>query len=197
MLTRLRSLLKEKGRLSCTLINQADRVPHHTTYIARFGSLANAYRLIEYDPKAIFDCIEDGNSQGTTSLKLAADIIAKVEDAGGYADFDKTTDVLTINGRLLISICFARCRRAATQGLLWTVRPRVKLPGDFIVALRIDETGRNILDYLLIPAADFPTTRMEFSEGNRARSRLDAFRFDTVDALVHSVRRSLLSMPPS
>ena len=33
-------------------------------------------------------------------MKLATEIIAKVEGAGGYADFDKTTDVLTINGRL-------------------------------------------------------------------------------------------------
>jgi hypothetical protein len=57
----------------------------------------------------------------------------------------------------------------------------------WIIALRIDQTGRNILDYLLLPATKFPKERMEFSERNQAR--LGACRFDTVDDLLQSILR--------
>jgi hypothetical protein len=146
--------------------------------------MGNAYKLIGYRPK---DAI----------LKFATHIIAKIESSGGSADFDKATDVLTINGKLMISIDVARCRHVAGRGLLWTVRRRPNRPGDLIIALRTDQTGRNIIDFLLLPATNFRKGRKEFSEGNRARPRLDACRFDTLDALVHSVRRSLISMSPS
>ena len=69
--------------------------------------MGNAYKLIEYHPKSVFNYIDGGISLTTTISKLATDIIAKVEGAGGLADFDKATDVLTINGKLAISIYVA------------------------------------------------------------------------------------------
>ena len=124
-----------------------------------------------------------------TIRKLATDIIASVEGAGGSGIFDKMTDVLTINGKLTISLYVARCQRAAGGWLRWIVRRRVNLRGDLIIALRLDLAGRNVVDYLLLPATNFPKERMEFSERNRLR--LDACRFDTVNALVHSICRPL------
>jgi hypothetical protein len=48
MLARLESRLREKGRLSATLINEADTCRTIPTYALRFGSLRNAYKLISY-----------------------------------------------------------------------------------------------------------------------------------------------------
>jgi DNA invertase Pin-like site-specific DNA recombinase len=54
MLARLGALLREKGRLSATLIGEADFLPDTGTYIRRFGSLRRAYKLIEHRPRANF-----------------------------------------------------------------------------------------------------------------------------------------------
>jgi len=116
--------------------------------------MGNAYKLIEYHPKSVFNYIDGGISLTTTISKLATDIIAKVEGAGGLADFDKATDVLTINGKLAISIYVAGGRHVAGRGLLWTVRRGAIQPGDLIVALRMDQTNKNIIDYLLLPATN-------------------------------------------
>ncbi len=190
LLARLSALLKAKGRLSATLINEADDLPWNCTYIARFGSLRNAYKLIKYRPKGNFKYIDGAKSLTAVIRKLATDIIAKVEETGGSAHFDGTTDVLTVNGKLTISLYVARCRRTGDGWLRWTVRRRVNLCGDLIIAVRMDRAGRSTIDYLLLPVANFPKDRMEFSEKNQAR--LDACRFETVDDLLQSISRSLV-----
>lgn len=49
MLRRLRRLLKRKGRLSPSIIEQARYTPGYMTYIARFGSISKAYEAIGYE----------------------------------------------------------------------------------------------------------------------------------------------------
>jgi hypothetical protein len=60
MLARLESLLREKGRLSARLINEADYLPDNSTYALRFGSLRNAYKLISYRPRTNFRYVDRG-----------------------------------------------------------------------------------------------------------------------------------------
>jgi DNA invertase Pin-like site-specific DNA recombinase len=189
MLARLSSLFREKGKLNRALIDEADHVPHSTTFINRFGSLRNAYKLIAYYQKSSFDFIEGATTAFViaTIAELAADLVARVEGAGGSAEFDKTTYELTINRSLRISIYIARSKNTEGGWQRWVVRRRGSLGGDLIIALRMDRHG-NIIDYLLLPVADFPTDRMEFSEKNP--DRLDACRFDTVESLFQSIWRS-------
>jgi hypothetical protein len=190
MLARLSSLLKKKGRLSKAVIDKARDLPCHYSYSVRFGGLMNAYKLIGYHQKGNFDYI-DGEKKLTGELeKLAADIIAKVQAAGGSAAFDAATGVLTINNELRISFYVARCKRIAGGWLRWIVRRRVNLRGDFIIAIRMDQANRDGIDYLLLPVAIFPKKKMEFSEKNQ--TRLDACRFDTPDDLLQSISRSLV-----
>jgi DNA invertase Pin-like site-specific DNA recombinase len=48
-LERLRSLLKQKGRLNARIINESSLTPSCTAYIGRFGSLARVYEIIGYE----------------------------------------------------------------------------------------------------------------------------------------------------
>jgi DNA invertase Pin-like site-specific DNA recombinase len=187
LLARLGSVLREKGQLSRTVIDESEDLPCHSTYIARFGSLRNAYKQIEYHPKSKFDYIDNGNLLIERVIRLANEIIAKVTGTGGKADFDQTIDVLTINGKLAISIFIARCRCTAGGRLRWTVRRRTNMARDLIIALRVDQTGINVMDYLLLPATKFPVDRMEFSEMNRFR--ISSCRFQTIDTLWGAIRQ--------
>jgi DNA invertase Pin-like site-specific DNA recombinase len=49
LLDKLRKLLKQKGRLSHTLLRKCPSVPSNSTYRNHFGSLIKAYELIGYD----------------------------------------------------------------------------------------------------------------------------------------------------
>jgi DNA invertase Pin-like site-specific DNA recombinase len=187
LLARLSSVLREKGQLSKTVIDDAEDLPCHATYIARFGSLRNAYKQIEYYPKSKFDYIDNGNLLIEKVGRLADEVIAKVTASGGKAIFDQKTDILEINGKLAISVLVARCRRTAGGRLRWTVRRRSNMARDLIIALRVDQTGINVMDYLLIPATNFPVDRMEFSDVNRFR--ITSCRFETIDLLWDAIRQ--------
>lgn len=49
LLEKLRNLLKQKGRLSHTMVRKSQHIPSSSTYRNHFGSLLKAYELIGYD----------------------------------------------------------------------------------------------------------------------------------------------------
>lgn len=182
ILARLASLLREKGRLSATIIDEADELPNHTTLIARFGSISKAYKLIEYDPTCRFHPVDGSIVLNSTIAGFAEEMIATITAAGGTAQFDRASRVMSINGTFTITVCVARCHRTEAGWLLWRVRRRINLRGDWIIALRMDLASAKVIDYLLLPVAGFPKGVADFSYEHPAR--LDACRFDTVEALL-------------
>ena len=190
MLARLESLLREKGRLSATLIDESDHLPDNSTYALRFGSLGNAYKLINYRPRTNFGYVDRGVFLAAKIKEAATDLIRLVERGGGSAVFDEAAELLTINGAITVSIYIARCTRIPGGGLMWRVNRRRYLAGDWIVALRPDLPCRNILDYLLLPAPGFPKQKAEFS--NRNPARLAACRYESIASLL-----PLILAPPS
>jgi DNA invertase Pin-like site-specific DNA recombinase len=137
ILTRLSALLREKGRLSAHIIDQAEDLPHHTTCIARFGSLRNTYKLIEYNPKQKFHPVDSNVATNAAVAMLADGIIAKIEGAGGSAHFDRASRILEINRTLTVSIYVAQCLRAEAGWLRWLVRRRINLHGDWIASIKL------------------------------------------------------------
>jgi hypothetical protein len=182
MLARPESLLREKGRLSATLINEADYLPDNSTYALRFGSLRNAYKLIKYRPRANFRYVDRGVFLSAKVKEVATDLIRLVEQGGGSAVFDEAAETVTINGAITVSIYIARCTRIPGGGLMWRVNRRRYLRGDWIVTLRPDLPCRTIIDYLLLPTLGFPKQKAEFS--NRNPARLAACRHDSMASLL-------------
>ena len=62
------------------------------------------------------------------------------------------------------------------------------LPG-WIVAIRLDERNKGLLDYLLLPTAIMTRATVKFSENVRARRGID--RFEAFPILVRSLIRRL------
>ena len=182
MLARLESLLREKGRLNATLIDEADYLPDNSTYVLRFGSLRNAYKLISYRPRTNFRYIDRGVFLAAKIKEVATDLIKLVEQGGGSAVFDEAAEIVTINGTITVSIYLARCTRIPGGGLMWRVNRRRYLAGDWIIALRPDLPCRNIIDYLLLSTSGFPKLKAEFS--NRNPARLAACRHDSMASLL-------------
>jgi hypothetical protein len=69
----------------------------------------------------------------------------------------------------------------------WSIQRRAYLPAGWIVAIRLGEQNKEILDYLLLPTTSVIGPLARFSEKARARHGID--RFDQFDALVRPLIR--------
>jgi hypothetical protein len=69
--------------------------------------------------------------------------------------FGKATRLLTLNNDSTISIFVLRCLRTNCGLLQWNLRCRRKFRSEMIVAIRMDNTNENVLDYLLLPGLKF------------------------------------------
>ncbi len=190
MLDSLSLLLKQKGHLSGLVIDEVDDMPSSSVYRARFGSLIRAYQLIGYDPGRDYQYIETNRAIRTMFPGVLAETVAKIEEAGGAVQFNKSTDILTINEEFTASIIIARCLRSPTGFLRWKLRLDTGLRPDITIAIRMDGDNETILDYYLLPSMDILSDKLRLAEENGIY--LDAYRFENLDTFFHLSARNQL-----
>jgi DNA invertase Pin-like site-specific DNA recombinase len=188
MLARLRRTLMKEGRLSPAIINKTVGLPCHHVYIAHFGSIRNAYRLIGYTSKRNCDYIDTRQIWADELAKLASQVTAMIEKIGGRIAPSDSTGGLHINGMVNIFFRVARWVPGEKEQYSprWMIQRR-RLPDGWIVAIRLGEHNNTILDYLLAPTAGTDGNTIRFTEKDHGRLGMD--RFETSDALVRSVSR--------
>jgi DNA invertase Pin-like site-specific DNA recombinase len=190
MLARLSSLLREKGHLSRPIIDEAENLPSHCTYIARFGSLRNAYKLIGHVPEASFRYIDARRLIVSAQTELANKLVGAIQAVGRSAVFDEKTGVLTIDGKVTISILVFRSRYERGRWRRWFTGRRIDRSCDMFVVVRMNDANVSVLDYFLLPAIEMTSANISLTGRNHAR--LDAYRIGTLDALSCAVRAQVL-----
>src|SRR6266849_4352636 len=188
MLARLRRTLMKEGRLSPVIINKTIGLPCHQVYIAHFGSIRNAYRLIGYTSQRNCDYIDTRQVWADLLAELASQVTAKIEKIGGRIVPSDSTEGLHVNGMVNIFFRVARWISGEKEqySRRWTIQRR-RLPDGLIVAIRLGEHNNSIVDYLLVPTTGTDRNTIRFTEKDRGRRGID--RFETSDALVRSVSR--------
>ena len=179
MLERLTKLFQRHGYISGLVIDEADGLPSSGAYAHRFGSLLRAYELVGFTPDRDYQYIEVNRM-----LRLfhgdAVDLVSReITRLGGVVERNPATDLLIINGEFTTSVVVARCRQMASGGLRWKIRFDTGLTPDITIAIRMDRTNTDALDYYLLPQFEMRTNRLGLAEENGLM--LDAFRFDTLD----------------
>jgi hypothetical protein len=90
---------------------------------------------------------------------------------------DPKTDLLTINGEIVVSLVLARCQPQGDGRLRWRIRfDPMRYQADVTLAVRLDPENRDELDYYLLPWLDLP--RQEIRLCNRTSIAFEAFRFE-------------------
>jgi hypothetical protein len=101
---------------------------------------------------------------------------------------DPTTDLLYINEEFTASLVIARCNMTGAGGSRWKVRFDGGLRPSITIVARMDEDNRAIRDFYLLPWLDFGSSaNLRLAPENGIL--LDAYRFDTLDALFELSRR--------
>jgi len=154
-LDRLAALWRRKGHLSQKIIEDAEGVPSPTTYIARFGSIANAYTRIGFELSARY-------RYGQSKAKIMS-VIARTVDAitaNGGASFDDKTRLLTTRKGWIVSLRVAwhyvhGCRREKRWHLKGSTyaTPPIDFRSALTLVIKMDINNAHAQDYYLIPSA--------------------------------------------
>ncbi len=187
MLEKLRALLKQHGRISGFIIDEADDLPSSTAFRHRFGSLVSAYRLIGYDPEIDYSFIETNRKLRKQHPEIVASVVRQIQELGSVATLDEKTGLLHLNHELRLSIVL--CRHTATDAgaSRWLVRLDEGLKPDITIAARMDATNDGIRDYYLLPGIDMTWENLRLAEENGVY--LDAYRFGTLDYFFGMAKR--------
>ncbi|MCU1302763.1 MAG: putative recombinase, partial [Candidatus Sulfotelmatobacter sp.] len=189
LLEYLSKLLADKGWLSGIVIDEMEGMPSSSTYRSRFGSLIRAYHLIGYVPARDFRYVETNRALRTLHPEIVGEIVAQIRGVGGTVDFDVGTDLLHINEEFTASVIIARCHTSAVGSRRWKLRLDYGLQPDITVAVRMAKDNATIQDYYILPWIDVGTTA-KLRLGSHNDGRLDAFRFETLDAFLGLTRRT-------
>ena len=181
LLERLRSLYQQKGYLSGIVINESEGMPPASAYSCRFGSLVRAYSLVGFQPLRDYRYLEINKVLRRLHPEIVAETTRSIESAHGRVNRDSRTDLLSINGEFTVSMVLARCESAESGRRTWKVRLDAGLNPDVTVAIRLNSSNEEPLDYYLLPRLDFARGRLRLADQNRFE--IEGYRFETLDYL--------------
>ncbi len=191
MLERLKRLFEQHGYLSGLVIDEAESMPSSGSFQRRFGSLIRAYELVGFTPDRDYRYIEINRNLRQMHGEIVSDTIASIEDIGGTVSRNPVTDLLSVNGEITASIVIARCQQTPAGSLRWKIRLDTGLAPDITVALRMDSTNEEPLDYYLLPLFEMTTGRLRLAEENGLI--LDAFRFNSLEFFFAMAERARIA----
>ncbi|WP_197521028.1 recombinase family protein [Bradyrhizobium icense] len=196
MLARLRRTLKKEGRLTPTIISKTVDLPSHHVYRAHFGTMRNAYRLVGYLPERNFEYMDSRCMWLHRLSELQSQVATQIKKAGGQVVLNGLADGLRVNGMVNIYFRIAQIEHPARDHYAprWFIQRR-NLPDGWIVAMRLADRSKTLLDYLLVPTIRTDRNTIRFSEKLRTRFRIVSFK--TPGALVRSLNRRLASLNPA
>ena len=187
MLEKLRAMLRQHGRLSGVLIDEARDLPSSAAFRHRFGSLVTAYRLIGYDPEIDYSFIEINRNLRKRHADVVKSVVEKIQSLGAEAQWEEKTELLHVNGEVRTSIVL--CRHTATNAgsSRWAIRLDASLKPDLTVAVRMAPANETVRDYYLLPGIDMTWENLRLAEANGIYC--DAYRFDTLDCFFAMAER--------
>ncbi|STY60007.1 Uncharacterised protein [Mannheimia haemolytica] len=92
---------------------------------------------------------------------------------------DDVTDLVHINNEFTASIVLSRCRLTPSGSKRWLIRFDTSLNPDITIAVRINESATEILDYYLLPTTEKVNEKLRLAESNPAE--LEIYRHDNLD----------------
>ncbi|MBZ0146108.1 MAG: recombinase family protein [Pseudorhodoplanes sp.] len=190
MLSGLRQLFEASGYLSGLIIDECEHLPSSSAYHYRFGSLLRAYQLVGFTPLRDYEYIEINRALRAMHPGVVAETIAGIQRIGGQVTQDAQTELLFVNDEFSASVVIVRCRETVAGSLRWHIRFDTGLHPDITIAVRMESSNREALDYYLLPRLDMSAPRLRLAEYNGVS--LDSYRFDDLEPLFSLAARTNL-----
>lgn len=186
MLNILSSVWCRYGYLKASVLRASGVSPAPCTYLRRFGSILNAYRLIGYGSGINNSRVNNRLKNRYQSKALYQDIAACIQDAGATLRPTNRRRFYIVNEELRVS---ARVIRLTTShnSQRWRIGYVTNSRPDILVTARLQPETEKVVDYYLLPFSLTPRQWFTFAEGKR--SNLDTFRFPSLEILTALLER--------
>ena len=187
LLKKLREKLAANGRLSASILTATEDMPSPALYAHRFGSLREAFRRVGYvDPERSYDYADARKESEAELLRQVETLLTHIRARGVTAVFDAESDLMTVAGKLTLSVRIARYYAGRVHAPCWLVHRRVIEPAGIILALRLDkETNREVKDYFLLPLSEMAKHVIALTV--TSRSRFAAYRCPTMNDVLQAI----------
>lgn len=181
MLSGLRRLLYERGKVSTALINADKRIPSAATYDQRFGSLRQAYALVGYKPKRVSHFVEIDKALYRLRMRIAFDLTQEFNRLGITAEVEHSKTTIRVGAGIRVHFMALRHRHRSDGSTYWVLVPNPKVKTEVIVVARMKEGNGDILDYYLCPRELLTMNKALLSD--RTPRAFDIYRSDTLAPL--------------
>lgn len=187
MLNKLRVLYQKKGYLSGIIIDEEENCPSSSSYQCRFGSLLRSYQLVGYQPNRDYRYIEINRLLRHRHPIIVNLVIEKIQHLGAVICVEEETGLLVINDEFTASLLLSRCQQTKASKNRWVIRLDTGRAPDISIIVRMDRTGKEIIDYYLLPSSYLETSKFRLIDYQP--NFLDAFRFNTLDQFYTLAKR--------
>src|SRR3569623_158066 len=128
-------------------------IPHYRTYAQRFGSLADVFRHVGFEPKARY-CFKETTARTDHLIaSVARDTIAELERRHRSVTFLQELRLLTVSSIMTVSITLARVVSDGNSypGSIprWMMQRLKYRRSDLVLIVRLDPTNTRVKDYFL------------------------------------------------
>jgi DNA invertase Pin-like site-specific DNA recombinase len=181
LVQRLTALRQENGYLTSGMIDADDDLPSVQTLRRQYGSLTEAYRLIDYQPARLVRRTKIAAARRSIVEAMAVDIAARLGMLGSKAEIEDKARLIRIDGDLSVSLCAARATPERLGRIRWYAHVDRYAKSDLTLVLRVNVTDTGIEACYLVPTA-------ELARAKRSRIRItdktfvEACRYDGLDA---------------
>ena len=180
MLDRLRRFLQKHGKLSSKLMKASLGLPCAQACAARFGSIAEAYRRIGFEPRASLSHVERDRIVRRIRREFVIRTIELLSSYGASVQRYRGSPFFKINDTLNVRLVLARCR--TSKGVnRWRLHFRTPLKPDVTIFARLAPGNETVLDYVCVPRRKEQPARITVS--SVAHPPRDFQRFDDLDFL--------------
>jgi DNA invertase Pin-like site-specific DNA recombinase len=187
LLERLAAVRQEKGYLTGSIIDAHDELPTAETVRHRFGSLMDAYRLIDYRPPPSASRETTAANRRALIEKTAERIIARIKQLGGNAAIDGNNQIL-IEGHVSISLGVAHAHGDRLKRIRWYAQVDRFAKSDLTLVVRVDLAGKEIESCYLLPTAEIAGARCSYLRITD-RMFVEACRYENLDAFCQTCVR--------
>lgn len=147
----LQKVVEKQGRLNQKLLHHYRSAPSVEQVMHEFGSLYDAYKEIGYPANLDPARSENRNVERKTERLLADLLVEDMRRRGHYAEYAKHTGTLCINHTLRVQLVVRSTWLIHGKLPYWVARWPDRFAIDFLVYARIERSGKELLDFHIIP----------------------------------------------
>ena len=187
LLAELRGLAQRHGKLVPALLTRRNGVASAATYKTRFGSLMQAYELIQYrGARYTREAMESRRTVATIKNTVVAQLRASL--IHGRITWSRRQNAFRVSGHSRFDIEIGRCFTTPKGHLRWKVNAK-RITKHGIVIVRLQRANDRVLDFVVMPEAPRVAGYFTLTEAMASSAKICSGEDEVLKAVLQRLRQ--------